>query len=366
MRRLMVDSSERRSAAHPAVATSEAVTPPPGNPRFALLDGLRAIAALAVFAYHVNRVTPFPGFFGTLAGHGNFGVVLFFVLSGFLLYRPAVAARAGLSPPVAARTFYARRALRILPAYYAALIALAIWPGLDRFDQFWWRAVTFTQNYWDASIFTAIHPAWSLCIEVSFYALLPLFVLLVGRWRPSPAGELAVLGALAIASVAAHQASASLPANWGFTLPTTFYLFAAGMAVAVLDVHLAKGVARLPFSRLSWPAAAALFVLISATTDTDVLGAVHPVYAVIAVLVLIPATNSARVVESVAGRALRQGGLISYAFYLYHQELVDEIGRRVTSPWACAAIALPAVVAVATISYYVVEQPALRLKRRLR
>jgi peptidoglycan/LPS O-acetylase OafA/YrhL len=361
----MVESSDPRSADHPVDAPSEAVMPPPGNPRFPLLDGLRAIAALAVFAYHVNRVTPFQGFFGTLAGHGNFGVVLFFVLSGFLLYRPSVAARAGLSRPVPARTFYAKRALRILPAYYVALLVLAIWPGLDRFDEFWWRAFTFTQNYWDSSIFTGIHPAWSLSIEVTFYALLPLYVLLVRRWRPPAAAELAVLGALAMVSVAAHQASSSLPINWGLTLPTTFYLFAAGMGVAVLDVHLAKGVASLRYSWLSWPMAAVLFVLISATTDTDVLGAVHPIYAIVAVLVLVPATNSARVVTSVPGKALRWGGLISYAFYLYHQEVVREIGRHVTSPWACAAIALPAVVAVATVSYYVVEQPALRLKRRL-
>jgi peptidoglycan/LPS O-acetylase OafA/YrhL len=362
----MVERSERRSAADRVDAPSDAVTPPPGSPAFPLLDGLRAVAALAVFAYHVNAVTPFPGLIGTLAGHGNFGVVLFFVLSGFLLYRPAVTARAGLSPPVPARTFYAKRALRILPAYYTALIVLAIWPGLDRFDQFWWRAFTFTQNYWNSSIFTMIHPAWSLCIEVSFYALLPLYVLLARRWRPPAGAELAVLAALAIASVAAHQASSSLPTNWGLTLPRTFYLFAAGMGVAVLDVHLAKGVAGLPYSRLSWPLAAAMFVLVSAATDTDVLGAVHPVYAIIAVLVLVPACNSARVVKSAPGRALRWGGLISYAFYLYHQDVVREIGRHVSSPWVCAAIALPAVVAVATISYYVVEQPALRLKRRLR
>ncbi|MCW2982823.1 MAG: acyltransferase [Conexibacter sp.] len=348
-------------------APSEAVAPPPGNPRFPLLDGVRAVAALGVFAYHVHRVTPFPGFAGRLAGHGNFGVVLFFLLSGFLLYRPFVAARAGLARPVAPGTFYARRALRIVPAFFVALAVLAIWPGLDAFGQYWWRHVTFTQIYWSSSVFTGIHVAWSLCIEVSFYALLPLYALVARRRRLSVTVELSVLAALAIASAVAHQATASsLPANWGFTLPMTFYLFAVGMAVAVLDVHLPGGVARLPLIRLAWPAAAVLFVLISAATRTDALGAVHPVYAIVAVLVLVPATDRTRVVRGPLGRALAWGGLISYAFYLYHEDLVLEIGRHVSSPWLCAALSLPAVVAAAAASFYVIEQPALRLKRSLR
>ncbi|MCW2994744.1 MAG: acyltransferase [Conexibacter sp.] len=345
----------------------QALAPPPGNPRFPQLDGLRAIAALAVFLYHVNRVAPFPGFLGKLAGHGNFGVVLFFLLSGFLLYRPSVSARAGRSRAVPARTFYARRALRIVPAYVVALAALAIWPGLDGFGEFWWRHFTFTQIYWNASVFTGIHVAWSLCVEVSFYALLPLYVLATRRWRPTAAVELALLAGLAIASAGAHQATASkLAANWGFTLPTTFYLFAVGMAVAVLDVHLVKGVAGLPYRRLAWPAAAALFVLIAAATDSETLGAVHPVYAVVALLVLIPATDSTRIVASRPARILEWGGLISYAFYLYHEDLVTQLGRELSSPWSLTAVALAATVAAATASYYVIEQPALRLKRALR
>jgi peptidoglycan/LPS O-acetylase OafA/YrhL len=122
---------------------SPAVAPPPGNPRFPLFDSLRGIAVLAVVIFHVAFIT------GALnvrvAGDvlgvlGDVGVVLFFVISGFLLYRPFVAARAhGRRPPDPVR-YARRRALRIVPAYWVALTVLAIFPGVvGPFSRDWWR-----------------------------------------------------------------------------------------------------------------------------------------------------------------------------------------------------------------------------------
>jgi len=93
-----------------AVRTSDVpavVAPPPGNPRFALFDGLRAIAALAVVVYHVPVVSEEhhgvytslgTGFAYQILGHLDWGVTIFFLISGFLLYRPFVAARQGKAP----------------------------------------------------------------------------------------------------------------------------------------------------------------------------------------------------------------------------------------------------------------------------
>jgi len=110
----------------------DAVAPPPGNPRFPLFDSLRAIAALSVLVYHVGLLAQidFSSGYGRLLADLNVGVTIFFLISGFLLYRPYVAARHGGSPAPRLADYARRRALRILPAYWLALTVLAITPGL--------------------------------------------------------------------------------------------------------------------------------------------------------------------------------------------------------------------------------------------
>jgi peptidoglycan/LPS O-acetylase OafA/YrhL len=112
----------RISSAEPAVAPN--LAPPPGNPRFPLVDSLRAIAALLVFAGHtVTETTSLavhPERFVWATNVAYEGVALFFLISGFLLYRPFVAARAG-GRAVPLPDYARRRVLRIVPAYWAAL-----------------------------------------------------------------------------------------------------------------------------------------------------------------------------------------------------------------------------------------------------
>src|SRR4051812_8429119 len=89
--------------------------------RSAPLDGLRALAALSVLAYHSLLAT---AGLGAASGALHFGVPVFFVLSGLLLYRPFVAARMDGAPPPRLRSYAVRRAARIVPAYWTALLAL--------------------------------------------------------------------------------------------------------------------------------------------------------------------------------------------------------------------------------------------------
>jgi peptidoglycan/LPS O-acetylase OafA/YrhL len=113
------------------VAASPVLTPSPGNPRFPLLDATRAIAALSIVAYHVAffaRATEH-GVSGALLSRLGVGVTIFFVISGFVLYRPMVRARWDGEPPRPLRDYASRRALRIVPAYWLALTVLAIYPG---------------------------------------------------------------------------------------------------------------------------------------------------------------------------------------------------------------------------------------------
>ena len=79
----------------PASRVEPAVAPPPGNPRFPLIDSLRALAALSVLVYHTGyaSLASFVAWYGPVVGHLDVGVPLFFAISGFLLYRPFFAAR---------------------------------------------------------------------------------------------------------------------------------------------------------------------------------------------------------------------------------------------------------------------------------
>lgn len=126
--------------------------------------------------------------------YGYMAVDLFFVLSGFLVGGQLLRPYAAGSEP-AWRDFFVRRALRILPAYYAVLALYFLVPAVrDSPIQPLWQFLTFTQNLFaDYHHMRAFSHAWSLCIEEHFYLLLPLSVFMVAR-RPS-AGRVLALAA---------------------------------------------------------------------------------------------------------------------------------------------------------------------------
>ncbi len=144
------------------------------------LDGLRGLAMIGVL---INHFAHFPGsdYCGWL------GVTLFFVLSGFLISRILFTQRRAVEAGLvtrgrALRTFYARRALRIFPAYYLTLAVLWALDFPNARQQCWWLG-TYTYNVhqaargWDPG-----YPHfWSLCVEEQFYLLWPLVLLACPR-----------------------------------------------------------------------------------------------------------------------------------------------------------------------------------------
>ncbi len=155
-----------------------------------VLDGLRALACLAVVTFHVNWTTyhqqlwqpqDFPIASALLLAGGT-GVTLFFVLSGFLLFLPY--ARALLADEQgwpSARRFYLRRAFRILPAYYVSLALLVFfWQPAYLQPQHWRDLLLFVTFFMDSTpeTFRKINgPYWTLAVEWQFYLLLPLLAL---------------------------------------------------------------------------------------------------------------------------------------------------------------------------------------------
>src|SRR3954453_19560270 len=197
--------------------------------REATVDGLHALAALAVLVYHVALMCV-----GTERPHAwlvltlNDGVAVFFVLSGYLLYRPFAAAHAAGRPWPSTRTFAVRRLARILPAYWIPPAFFGL--GLrEVFPDDWWRFFGLLQIYDPSTVLDALGPAWSLCVELSFYAALPLLARL-GGWHPLPRrarSDPAWRGVLS-----PHEGS---PAE--MVLPATGAWFAAEKALAMLAVQ---------------------------------------------------------------------------------------------------------------------------------
>ncbi len=175
---MAADAAEGASAATSSSAPS--VSHVPG------LDGYRAVAALLVLTFHVagsTGLTRDDGFVAyALRPWGALGVSIFFVISGFLLYRPFVTSHLQDEPSPPLGRYLMRRALRIFPAYWLAFVVFVY-----VFDESQ-RAVrgigdlaiflSLQQGYDADRVLSGIPIAWTLTIEVAFYAFLPLFAVL--------------------------------------------------------------------------------------------------------------------------------------------------------------------------------------------
>jgi peptidoglycan/LPS O-acetylase OafA/YrhL len=370
--------------------------------RFPLFDSLRAIAALSVLVTHCSGLTGFNSDnpLGAITARLNVGVTIFFVISGFLLYRPFVAARLEGRPAPSPLGYARRRALRIVPAYWVALTALAL--ILPKYvagplDADWWAYYGFLSNWNSIWVVTGIAPAWSLCVEVAFYVALPLLALAAARGYGGRSRERQVrLELIALASSAAlallgralvfhHDPSTlfptSLPGNWTW--------FAAGMSLAVLSAgHAGRAVSELPaplrFVALhpgwTWVGAGAVMLL----TASPLIGlprtfdyrysnlafqAEHLLYVTFAVLVVAPAVFQGdgrgwprRVL---AQRELGRLGVVSYGIFLYHLPLILAFQHVADRPggflWL-TLVTFAGATAAGTASYAIVENPLMPYK----
>ena len=389
--------------------------PGPVNPRFPLFDSLRAIAALCIFAVHLpfayqmSADDPLRPYLLEL----NVGVAVFFLISGFLLYRPFARARLTGDRRPGTAAYAGRRVLRIVPAYWVALpaVVLLIGPagqGGTSTPVFSWDGFPayfgFAQVYDSSTALGGISAAWSLCVEVTFYALLPLWAMLLRRIPCRSSGaflrsELLALTALAAIGVgwtAVWAARANLnPAAffdvtqnqpWRYVLPGFLDHFAAGMALAVVSVWAAerpsrprvlRAIERAPW--LPWLVAAAAYAAIGqlgSLLPNSWAGrylVTHELQAVVALGLLLPAVfgdpRRGLVRRLLSNRALLWLGLVSYGLFLWHAAIIRRLGDEGAldslGSVGFTAVALALSLAAAAASFYVVERPALRLGRRL-
>lgn len=346
------------------------IAPPPRLGYVKALDGVRAIAVVAVLVFHVYE----PRF-----KYGFNGVTVFFVLSGFLItttlieeWRDGGAINLG--------KFYRRRALRLLPA--ATLMVLV---SLLPFNPGGYRtrgksalvALVYLSNWAEAFHWTdmrSLSHTWSLAIEEQFYLLWPLLLILLLKFQRTRTRIVGIVGAGVVLAIALR-----LLLVWAGSSPDRLYrgldtradelligcLAAVGLAFCsdhpILRSRRTRGVLAvllMPLAifdamRLSW-----------FDRQTFVTGI--PVVETLAMLLIVTLVVER---ESMLSRAFEMPALVwvgrlSYSLYLWHWLVLRAFDEVDIAVQARRAIVIALSFSAAAFSYYAVERPFLRLKAR--
>ncbi|WP_340266355.1 acyltransferase family protein [Sphingobium mellinum] len=327
------------------------------------LDALRAVAVIGVVLFHVGLAK---------AGGGFVGVDVFFVISGFLITRLIIGElERGTFSFV---QFYQRRIRRIFPALMLMLLVCSIactWlllpDDLRRYGQstaaaalsasnvwFWMKT-----NYFDGpALFKPLLHTWSLAVEEQFYLFFPLFMRCIwplGRtWVPLILTACAALSFAACIAIMRSDPSAA------------FYLTPFRAWELLTGGLLATGAVPL-IARAAWREAAAaaglVMILIAVLTYSELtnfpgMAALLPCVGT-ALVIHAGSSGPCSVSRALAIKPLIWVGLISYSLYLWHWPIIV-LARYLTIDelrWPSAAALVAASLAVATLSYHLVEKP---------
>ena len=338
------------------------------------LDGLRAVAIALVVALHLTIYS------SGIAKGGWIGVDVFFVLSGFLitsLFIEESAARG--DGQFSLRRFYLRRIFRLWPAYVAFIVGTLLYARLFQSAEFasWrhqlWIGATYRMNFWNVNHqpLEGVGQIWTLCMEEQFYLLWPVALLVLSRWL-SPRWLIRVTASLVALSISENVVLAARHAPYQrlyYPPDTNAYSLLLGCLFALLfragyfDRLMTRRFSRLfPFVFI-----AALLVwtrCVDGTKDWVYAGPVE-VICIATGLALVALITSP---ETLLGRFLALRfvvwiGVLSYSIYLWNILAIIAIPPK-SGKLVHRGLEVLLLVALPLASYYVIERPGLKLKKR--
>jgi peptidoglycan/LPS O-acetylase OafA/YrhL len=398
-----------------ATAVPEAMPAAGGHPkasRLPCLDGVRAIAALGVIVVHVGLISGYNVRRGSVLGpyfaRAEVGVTVFFLLSGFLVYRPFVAAHLDGRDAPALGTYLLRRALRIVPLYWVALTIVLFVHHRSPVDDVG-DLVTyygFGQIYRRGYETGGIQQAWSLCTLVAFYLAVPVLALaaraIAGARRPVTRlrVELVLAGAMVLIGYAYRWYVANdIPNREAVVdgrlngLPIHADVFGLGMALAALyawserqpaDQRFARAAGRVP-PIVWWGVAAVAYWYVSVRVGLPLTAGAHDpgewmarevLYTIVSVALLMPAVfgpqDRGPVRWVLRWRPVAAVGLLTYGVFLWHEWAIDRwLEWRDVQPlngwWpGMLAFVVAFTLAVSALTYWLIEKPFARFSARRR
>ncbi len=288
------------------------------------VDGLRAVAVLPVILFHAGA----PGFAG-----GYIGVDVFFVISGYLI--TSIILRDHAADRFSFKTFYERRARRLLPALYLVIAATLpfafLWMTPYEF-KIYGQSIGYTAlfvaniglesetGYFHdrADLYPFLH-TWSLSVEEQFYIIFPLLLLWLMRWRSWVAPlvlSLIFVGSLALSEI--RSETLTRPNFYYLTTRAWELLAGCGVALWLQKTSLKEALA-LPVAGVGAALLAASYVIFDGTQPHPSLMTLLPVGGT--ALLLLGCNGTDLVSRALSWRPLVFVGLISYPAYLWHQPL---------------------------------------------
>lgn len=351
-----------------------AATAPVGlQHRIPSLDGLRAFAVVCVLWGHSSATIhsvprPLEQVMRFLP-YGDFGVQVFFVISGFLITALLLSENRGTGR-ISFKDFYRRRAYRILPALYVFLLVVAIlWAtGLLKLSPVPLVAsALFVKNYTPSGGTWWLGHMWSLSVEEQFYLLWPLLLSRFNRrWLPW-----FIVAGIVLSPLVRLVTWVSLPAARpaiGEMFHTRADALLIGCLLALLwqenrfqsavNVALRRGVG---WAAIAWLLASWALVRPFGDMWKYSAGYLCDALAIATIMVWVirsPATPGGRLLNS---RVVRHVGVLSYSLYLWQQLFLTS---QNTSLFGRFPVNLAAALAAAEVSYWLVERPFLRLRAR--
>ncbi len=340
-----------------------------GSPIRLDIQGLRALAVLAVIVFHM-QADWLPG--------GFLGVDVFFVVSGFVVSRVILQRGDSFSW----LGFYANRLRRIVPAYVAMLLVVALLAAVflvpddfKLFEKSMRSALLFISNQYFAAAGDYFAPAvhewpllhtWSLAVEMQFYLLLPLILRLTPRrWLPTLLGILCIAGFSIAQSRLTHSGGNLQPLYYAMTVRAPEFLMGAWAATVQKPGAAIPAPWRMPMGLIGLALMLGAFVLL----DGERFSPLAAIWPCAGALLLMVAQDKLVAARCLSHPWLVLIGALSYSLYLWHWPLLA-LARYVWQdsilPWSLLGSVTLSFSLLAWLSWRFVEQPWLRPQAGLR